>query len=150
LKIQRKVSGLVADRKIQRKAHGQFHVSPLQFTKSTKATTDSGKGGKAEQHATKRVFPAANQSKIDDIVVVKRQRQRHPGNSAHLNLDDMQYCTSCNTHVAKGSFDQHCKSSKHDKAQKSGVVFQYCVHCATGHPCGVMCPKPSANAELPL
>jgi hypothetical protein len=142
LKIQRKVSGLVADRKIQRKAHGQFHVSPLQFTKSTKATTDSGKGGKA-----KRVFTAANQSKINDIGVVKRPRQRHPGNSAHLSLDDQQYCTSCNTHVAKGSFDQHCNSSKHDKAQKSGVVFQYCVHCATGHPHGVMCPNPSANAE---
>jgi hypothetical protein len=142
LKIQHKVSGLVADRRIMRKAHGQFHVSPLEFTK---AKEDKGKGGKSKQDTTKRVFSPANLSKIDTIPIVKKQRQRHPGNSAHLNIEDMQYCTSCNTHVAKGSFAQHCESQKHNTSQKAGAVFEYCVHCATGHLRGVTCPKQLGN-----
>ncbi len=153
LKTKDKVSGLVLDKKIAHKSHGRFFTSPIDFTKPT--LPKGGKGGKgvmkqgapAIKAATPQAFKSANQSPIALLQPVKKPRQSHPGNNAHLKLEDMKYCDSCNCHVNKTDFTQHCGTGKHQKSQQTSVRYEYCNNCNNGHLLGSSCPKNTAEGD---
>lgn len=145
LKIKDKIAGLVMDRQIVQKGHGIFHASRVSYTKP-QAAKPQAKGAAAPE---KRIFPEANMSKIGSIQhVSSKRKQAHPGNNDHISLKGKEYCSYCNTHIAKGCMQQHVNETrKHAKAFSAGVQYAFCSSCNTGHVIGTPCPAQNTSQD---
>jgi hypothetical protein len=149
------------DKNIALKARGGKLTSMIEHTKARGNKTSKRKS------VEKPMFQPSNQSSIDRIQPVKRRRQMHPGNNAHLHWRDLQLCPYCN-HGVKSKVlkcrcvcvnpDQRADLSKHQNQSKKcatkqsdATAAQYvlCERCSEelstpyGHLHGTTCPRPT-------